>query len=132
MIRIVALIERYYHCNLGFVYMRDGQDYKVMNETFRERRLRREHLHIIIAAPQPSTFFSSSVCLTQTRIVAFGREESSLIPSTVSRQNTPFVRNIHKQTFIPTFSYHVLIFLYHISYLPLGHCVSQTHLVLLL
>ena len=70
MIRIVALIERYYHCK-GFVYMRDGQDYKVMNETFRERRLRREHLRIIIAAPQSSTFFSSSVRLAQTRIVAF-------------------------------------------------------------
>ena len=38
--------------------MRDGQDYKVMNETFREQRLRREHLRMIIAALQPSTFFS--------------------------------------------------------------------------
>ena len=70
MIRIVALIERYYSCK-GFVFMRDGQDHKVMNETFRERRLRREHLRIIIAAPKPSTFFSSSVCLAQSRIVAF-------------------------------------------------------------
>ena len=31
MIRIVALIERYYYCK-GFVYMRDGQDYQVMND----------------------------------------------------------------------------------------------------
>ena len=31
MIRIVALIERYYHCK-GFVYMRDGQDYQVMDD----------------------------------------------------------------------------------------------------
>ena len=74
--------------------MRDGQDYKVMNETFRERGLRRGHLRIIIAAPQPSTFFSSSVCLAQTRIVAFWREKSSLIPSKVSRQNTPLETGI--------------------------------------
>ena len=31
MIRIVALIERYYHCK-DFVYMRDGQDYQVTND----------------------------------------------------------------------------------------------------
>ena len=88
MIRIVALIERYYHCK-SFVYMRDGQDYKVMNETFGERQLRREHLRIIIAAPQPSIFFASSVCLAQTRIVAFRSEESSRLPSKVSRLKTP-------------------------------------------
>ena len=27
----MALIGRYYHCK-GFVYMRDGQDYQVMND----------------------------------------------------------------------------------------------------
>ena len=69
--------------------MRGGQDYKVMNETFGERQLRREHLRIIIAAPQPSTFFASSVCLAQTRIVAFRSEESSWLPPKVSRQKMP-------------------------------------------
>ena len=48
MIRIVALIERYYHCK-GFVYMRDGQDYKVMNETFRE------HFLLFLCVSGPNT-----------------------------------------------------------------------------
>ena len=90
MIRIVVLIEKYYHFK-GFIYMRDGQDYKVMDETFGERRLRREHLRIIIAAPQSSTFFASSVCLAQTQIVAFRSEESSWLPSKVSRQKAPYM-----------------------------------------
>ena len=85
MIRIVALIERYHHCK-GFVYMRDGQVFKVMNETFGE-------LLRIIATPQPSTFFASSVCLAQTQKLAFQSEESSSLPSKMSHQNTPYVVN---------------------------------------
>ena len=53
-----------------------------------DRRLRREHLRRIIAAPQWSTFFASCVCLAKTRKVAFRSEESSSLPSKVRRQNT--------------------------------------------
>ena len=89
MIRIVALIERYYHCK-GSVNTGRKRLSKVMNETFGERRLRREHLRrIITTTPQRNTFFASSVCLAQTQKVAFRSEESSLLPSKVSRQNTP-------------------------------------------
>ena len=56
MIRIVTLIERYYHCK-DFVYMRDGQDYQVMNDN--NNRSLAKHFLLFLCVSRQKTPYGS-------------------------------------------------------------------------
>ena len=61
MIRIVALTERYYHCE-GFVYMRDGQDYQVMNDN-NSRSLAKHFLLFLCVSRQKTPLVSLTMLI---------------------------------------------------------------------